>query len=80
MKTVTDALVIKEMKTGEADRLITLLTKDNGIIKAYASGAKSIKSKRVSATGLLSYSNFSLSKPPKFRPTAENENPCPSSK
>ena len=62
MKTVTDALVIKETKTGEADRLITLLTKDNGIIKAYASGAKSIKSKRGSATGLLAYSNFSLSK------------------
>ena len=62
MKTVTDALVIKETKIGEADRLITLLTKDNGIIKAYASGAKSIKSKRGSATGLLSYSNFSLSK------------------
>ena len=62
MKTVTDALVIKEMKMGEADRLITLLTKDNGIIRAYASGAKSIKSKRGSATGLLSYSNFSLSK------------------
>ncbi|MCQ2455101.1 MAG: DNA repair protein RecO [Clostridia bacterium] len=62
MKTVLDALVIKEIKVGEADRLITLLTKDNGIIKAYASGAKNIKSKRGSGTGLLSYSNFSLSK------------------
>lgn len=62
MKTATDALVIKEMRMGEADRLITLLTKDSGIIKAYASGAKNIKSKRGSATGLLSYSNFSLSK------------------
>ena len=62
MKTVTDALVIKEMKMGEADRLITLLTKDNGIIKAYASGAGNIKSKRGSGTGLLAYSNFSLSK------------------
>ncbi len=62
MKTVIDGLVIKETKIGEADRLITVLTKDNGIIKAYASGANSIKSKRASGTGLLSYSNMSLSK------------------
>ncbi len=61
MKIVTDGLVIKETKMGEADRLITVLTKDNGIIKAYASGAKSIKSKRGAGTGLLAYSNFSLS-------------------
>jgi len=62
LKTVTNGLVIKETNLGEADRLITILTADNGIIKAYASGAKSIKSKRGSATGLLSYSNFALSK------------------
>lgn len=61
-KIVTDGLVIKETNIGEADRLITVITKDNGIIKAYASGVKSIKSKRASGTGLLSYSNFCLSK------------------
>lgn len=62
MKVVTDGLVIKETSMGEADRLITILTKDNGIIRAYAAGAKSIKSKRGSGTSLLSYSNFSLTK------------------
>ncbi len=46
---------------GEADRLITILTKDNGLITAYASGVKNIKSKRGSSTGLLCYSDFSLS-------------------
>jgi len=61
-KTVTDALVIREMNTGEQDRLITLLTRKNGVIKAFASGAKSIKSKRGSGTGLLSYGEFSLTK------------------
>jgi len=61
-KIVTDALVIKETNIGEADRLVTLLTRKGGIIKAYASGAKSIKSKRGSGSGLLSYSEFSLSK------------------
>lgn len=62
MKTVTNGLVIKEISVGEADRLITILTEDSGIIKAYASGVKNIKSKRSVGTTLLSYSNFSLTK------------------
>ena len=62
MKMVTDGLVIKEMSIGEADKLITILTKDDGVVKAYASGVKSIKSKRSVGTALLSYSNFSFSK------------------
>lgn len=62
MNIVTDGLVIKETGTGEADRLITILTRDKGIIRAYAAGAKNIKSKRGGGTSLLSYSNFSLTK------------------
>lgn len=58
----TDALVIKEMNIGEKDRLITLMTRDMGVIRAFAVGAKSIKSKKGAATGLLAYSNFSLQK------------------
>lgn len=58
----TDALVIKEANIGDKDRLITLMTRDMGVIRAFAVGAKSIKSKRGSATGLLSYSNFHLEK------------------
>ena len=42
--------------------MITLMTRDLGVIRAFAVGAKSIKSKRGSATGLLSYSNFNLDK------------------
>ncbi len=38
------------------------MTRDMGVIRAFAVGAKSIKSKRGSATGLLSYSNFHLEK------------------
>lgn len=57
----TDALVIREMIVGESDRLVTLLTRNYGVIKAYAAGAKSIKSKKAAATGLLSYSSFTLS-------------------
>lgn len=62
MRFTTDALVIKEMNIGERDRLVTLMTRDMGVIRAYAAGAKSIKSKKGSATGLLSYSSFTLEK------------------
>lgn len=62
MRITTDALVIKEMNVGENDRLVTLMTHDMGVIKAYAAGAKSIKSKRGAATGLLAYSSFQLQK------------------
>lgn len=57
-----DALVIKEMSIGESDKLLTLLTKEHGVLKAFSSGAKKITSKKFSASSLLSYSNFSLVK------------------
>ncbi len=56
----TEGLVIKEMNVGESDRLVTLFTRDYGIIKAFASGAKSIKSKKGAATSLLTYSSFTI--------------------
>ena len=56
----TEALVIKEMNVGESDRLVTLFTRDYGIIKAFAAGAKNIKSKKGAATALLTYSSFTV--------------------
>ena len=56
----TQGLVIKEMIVGESDRLVTLFTREFGVIKAFASGAKSIKSKKGSATSLLTYSSFTI--------------------
>ena len=58
----TEALVIKETNVGESDRLVTLFTRDYGVIKAFASGAKSLKSKKASATSLLTYSSFTILK------------------
>ena len=46
----TDALVIKEMNVGESDRLVTLFTREHGLIRAFAAGAKSIRSKKGAAT------------------------------
>ncbi len=57
---VTEGLVIKEMNVGENDRLVTIFTKEQGIIKAFASGAKGIKSKKGAATSLLTYGSFAI--------------------
>lgn len=56
----TEALVIKQMTVGESDRIVTLLTRDYGLIRAFAVGAEKIKSKKHVATGLLSYSSVTL--------------------
>lgn len=56
----TEGLVIKEMNVGESDRLVTLFTRDYGIIRAFAAGAKNIKSKKGAATSLLTYSSFTI--------------------
>ena len=58
----TDGLVIREQTTGEQDRLITVLTRSNGIIRAFSNGGRNPKNKNVSATGLLCYSDFSIDK------------------
>lgn len=60
MRLNTDGLIIRETQTGEADRLVTVLTRDMGVIKAFVRGARSIKSRSLSATQLLSYSRFSV--------------------
>ena len=60
MKLNTDGLIIREQQTGEDDRLVTLLTRDYGVLRAFVRGAKRIKSKSQSATQLFAYGNFSI--------------------
>lgn len=62
MKLSTDGLIIKESHYGEHDRIVTILTRDRGVLRAFAHGARSLKSKNGSATSLLCYSRFVLSK------------------
>lgn len=60
LRIATDGLVIKETNIKDNDRLITIITRDLGVVTAFVRGVKSIKSKRGSATSLLSYSHFCL--------------------
>lgn len=56
----TDGLIIREQQIGDNDKIVSILSRDMGVISAYASGAKSIKSKKGAATTLLSYSSVTL--------------------
>lgn len=61
MHMATTGMVLKVRNINE-DRLITILTKDYGIITAYAGGARRNKGKLVSSTEFLCYSRFVLFK------------------
>lgn len=62
MKFVTDGLIIKENNVGESDRAVVVLTRDRGLISAFVSGARSLKSKNAASTALLAYSSLAISK------------------
>lgn len=60
MKFTTQGLIIKSTNIGENDRVVVVLTRDRGILSAFVSGARSIKSKNSAATALLSYSSLTI--------------------
>ena len=62
MQVKTQGLIIKEQTIGESDRLVTVLTKDEGVVRAFARRAKNLKDSKNAATGLLCYSKLKLSK------------------
>ena len=57
---VTPGLVLREIKYGEADKILTLLTPEHGVITALAKGSLRLKNKLFSACGLFCYSEFTL--------------------
>lgn len=60
MQIVTPGLVLREVKVGESDKILTLLTPEHGVITASAKGSLRLKSKLFSACGLFCYSEFTL--------------------
>ena len=55
-------LVIREQSIGESDKLITVLTAKYGLVRAFSRGAKKTKSKKLAATSLLAYGDFTYVK------------------
>lgn len=59
-KITTPGIVIRETPVGENDKLLTILTAENGLIRAFADGARRLKSRNAAATSLLGYCEFTL--------------------
>lgn len=62
MQIKTDGLIIQERSISENDRLVTILTKELGVITAFVKGAKNIKNKNFSGTQLFCYSDLLIYK------------------
>lgn len=60
MQINTDGLIIREQSIGESDRLVTVLTREQGILRAFVRGAKAMKSRNASSTQLFCYSRLSI--------------------
>ncbi len=60
MKEETEGLIIKEKTIKENDRLVTVLTKDRGVIRCFVNGAKKLSNKKFTATQPLSYSRLMI--------------------
>ncbi len=56
----TDGIVLRSYNLQEDDRSIVILSKEYGLIRAYAKGDKRFKSRTAAATEVLSYSSFLL--------------------
>lgn len=62
MRLDIDGLIIMEKSVSDTDKLVTILTRKNGIIRSFAKNAKNIKNKNFAAIQLLAYSNFNIYK------------------
>ncbi len=58
MTILTDGIIINERPLKDKDKIITVLTRERGVISIFANGAK--VGKHSSATGLLAYSDLSV--------------------
>ena len=62
MQVNTEGLILMERSVGESDRLVTALTRHEGIVRAFARQAKKLRDSKLSATQLLCYSRLNLYK------------------
>ena len=58
MKRAVDGLILKESLSGDNDKLITLLTANDGRMTLTAKGARSMRSKMAGVCRLFTYGNF----------------------
>lgn len=62
MDEIVKGLVIRTTDVRESDRILTIFTEERGVISALASGARSLKSRKMAATMQFCYSTFVIYK------------------
>lgn len=60
MRTNTEGLILKEQNIREKDKLVYVLTKHMGLVRAFVHGAKNFKNKKNNATAMFCYSKISM--------------------
>lgn len=60
MQSQTRGVVLRTSPVGESDRLVTVLTEDLGVVRAFARRSRAAKSRLVSATQPFCYARLSL--------------------
>ena len=60
MLTTVKGLIIRTVDLKETDRLVTIFTEEYGVVTALARGARSLKSRKLSATMLFCYGTYVL--------------------
>lgn len=60
MQINTMGLVLRAVRVGEADQILTMLTPEHGLMSASARGSLRLKNKLFSGCGLFCYSEFSV--------------------
>ena len=60
MQVSIKGIVLREVKIGEADKILTILTEEYGVISASAKSSRRLKSKLFAGTGVFCYSEFVL--------------------
>lgn len=61
-----EGIVTKEVNFGEADKILTILTKEHGKITAFAAGVRRHRSKLIAGCAHLAFSEFTLIKTTKM--------------
>lgn len=60
MRISTKGLILTEQSLGETDKIVTILTESNGIMRCFAKNAKNIKSSTCTGSQSLCYSRLSI--------------------
>ncbi len=60
MQYTVDGVIVREAMVGDNDKMLTIITPENGRIGVMAKGARSSKSKTLAATQLYTYGNFEI--------------------